>query len=404
MTDQNLQPVQKNPQTQQWWGVFGGDENHDPSMFWPLEEAEENKKTKENNENNQNNEIKETKENDFVPFWGKKIENDSTWEKKEVDNNTNNFDNSEKNTIQENESNLEKEKTDNGNSDNFDWYTLPKSTVEQQDTQQKTDEIQNNNIEEKNEKENKDDSNSFDINIENIQQDNFNENQENQEKSKESENKEIENNTGENNQTTEEFVNKENTDKKEEESTEKLWNLWEEIDLKTENDSEVEKKEEDNKEIEKKPVSEIREKFDNLLDNVKEINSLLEIKDWEIFEIIWAKNDKINVLYQFWINDQNEIHVKRVETQKENDETSFNELKFWLNPDSNSFEIFLDDMLLFEENDLFEDNKKKSQVIEKINKLIFLTDSKIKDTEKEIRAKKEEHEERKRLQDIFRNF
>ncbi|HCY21730.1 TPA: hypothetical protein DIC40_08015 [Patescibacteria group bacterium] len=60
--------------------------------------------------------------------------------------------------------------------------------------------------------------------------------------------------------------------------------------------------------------------------------------------------------------------------------------------------------MLFEESDLIKDTKKKSQVIEKINKLIFLTESKLKDTEKELRAKQEEEEERRRLQDIFRNF
>jgi hypothetical protein len=60
--------------------------------------------------------------------------------------------------------------------------------------------------------------------------------------------------------------------------------------------------------------------------------------------------------------------------------------------------------LLFEESDLLDDNKKKSQVMEKVNKLIFLTESKLKDAQKELKAKKEEEEERKRLQDIFRNF
>jgi hypothetical protein len=64
----------------------------------------------------------------------------------------------------------------------------------------------------------------------------------------------------------------------------------------------------------------------------------------------------------------------------------------------------LDEVLLFEESDILEDNKKKSQVMEKLNKFIFLTESKLKDAQKEIRAKQEEEEERKRLQDIFRNF
>ncbi len=153
-----------------------------------------------------------------------------------------------------------------------------------------------------------------------------------------------------------------------------------------------------------KPVSDIQNKFDNLLQNVEELNSLLSIKNWEVLEIIWANNEKNSILYQFWLNDQKEIYVKRIETDKQNDETNFNELKLWLNPESHLFEIFLDEVLLFEEEDLLQDNKKKSQVMEKVNKLIFLTESKLKDAQKELRAKQEEEEERKRLQDIFRNF
>lgn len=154
----------------------------------------------------------------------------------------------------------------------------------------------------------------------------------------------------------------------------------------------------------KETVSDIQEKFNNLLDNISQLNDILKIKNWEVLEIVWANSDKNNILYQFWLNDQKEVHVKRIETDKGSNETIFNELKLGLNPESNLFEIFLDDVLLFEESDLLDDNKKKSQVMEKVNKLIFLTESKLKDVQKELKAKKEEEEERKRLQDIFRNF
>lgn len=153
-----------------------------------------------------------------------------------------------------------------------------------------------------------------------------------------------------------------------------------------------------------KEVSEIQQKFMTLSENVSELNNLLRIKDGEVLEIIWANTDDFSLLYQFWVNDQKHIYVKRIETNKEDNDTNFNELKLWLNPESNLFEIFLDDVLLFEEEDLLEDSKKKSQVMEKLNKFIFLTESKLKDVQKELRAKQEEEEERRRLQDIFRNF
>jgi len=163
----------------------------------------------------------------------------------------------------------------------------------------------------------------------------------------------------------------------------------------------IEKTDED-KSIE--DLSDIQQKFYNLSKNIIDLNSLLRLKEGEVIEIVWSNNEKFSVFYQFGINDQKEINIKRIETNKEEDESNFNELKLSINSDSNLFEIFLDDVLLFEESELLEDNRKRSQVIEKINKFIFLTESKLKDVQKELKAKQEEEEERRRLQDIFRNF
>lgn len=158
-------------------------------------------------------------------------------------------------------------------------------------------------------------------------------------------------------------------------------------------------------EDEETPVlSDIQEKFTSLLENVSALHEMLSLENWETLEIIWANNDDFSILYHFSLNEQYEIRVKRIETQKQSNETSFNELKLWINPESNFFELFLDDVLLYEESELLQDAKKKSQVIEKINKLIFLSESKIKDIQKEMRAKQQEEDERRRLNDIFRDF
>ena len=158
------------------------------------------------------------------------------------------------------------------------------------------------------------------------------------------------------------------------------------------------------KEVKSENVSDTQQKYTQLLTNVSRLYSLLKRKEGEFVEVIGANNDTISLLYQFGVNDQNEVFIKRIETKKDDEESSFNELKLALNPETHLFEIFLDEVLLFEESDLLEDAKKKSQVMEKLNKFIFLTESKIKDTEKDLKAKEEEEHERRRLQDIFRNF
>jgi len=65
----------------------------------------------------------------------------------------------------------------------------------------------------------------------------------------------------------------------------------------------------------------------------------------------------------------------------------------------------LDDVLLLDEvEDLQDDAKKKMQVTEKLNKFIFLLSEHQKKMEKEAKEKEQAEQERRRLQDIFRNF
>jgi len=73
--------------------------------------------------------------------------------------------------------------------------------------------------------------------------------------------------------------------------------------------------------------------------------------------------------------------------------------------EDNSLQVLLDDVLLFDEMEhLQDDPKKKMQVSEKLNKFIFLLSEHQKKMEKEAKEKEEAEQERRRLQDIFRNF
>jgi len=65
----------------------------------------------------------------------------------------------------------------------------------------------------------------------------------------------------------------------------------------------------------------------------------------------------------------------------------------------------MDDISLFEEKkDLEKDPKKKLQVMDKIGKFIFLAGEYQNTIQMELREKLEEEQEKKKMQDIFRNF
>ena len=80
-------------------------------------------------------------------------------------------------------------------------------------------------------------------------------------------------------------------------------------------------------------------------------------------------------------------------------------MRFMFNEETLSLEVLVNDTLLFDENkDFTEDPKKKMQVMDKLNKFIFLASEKLRKIEKDIKEKEESEMERRKLQEIFRNF
>ena len=109
-------------------------------------------------------------------------------------------------------------------------------------------------------------------------------------------------------------------------------------------------------------------------------------------------------MYQSNFEEQG-ITIKKVETDTATEEETVNDLAFLFDEDTTSVQVILDDILLFDEVEhLKDDPKKKMQVTDKFNKFIFLFGEYLKKVEKEIKEKEEEEMERKRLQDVFRNF
>jgi len=162
--------------------------------------------------------------------------------------------------------------------------------------------------------------------------------------------------------------------------------------------------------LDTKLQTDVQKKFGELFFTSKKIYETKE-KLWtggeDTFDILWADNDKIFISYRFLLDETNEpmLFITKIEQEKETEEETVNELRFTFNEETSSLEVMINDTLLFDEiQDFTADQKKKMQVVDKLNKFTFLASEELRKLEKEIKAKEEAEQERKKLQEIFRNF
>ncbi len=161
--------------------------------------------------------------------------------------------------------------------------------------------------------------------------------------------------------------------------------------------------------LDTKLQTDVQKKFGELFFTVKKI---YESKDvlWtheESFNILWADNDKVFISYKFLLDETSEplLFISKIEQDKETEEEIANELRFAFNEENSSLEVMINDTLLFDEiKDFTEDPKTKMQVMDKLNKFIFLASEELRKLEKEIKEKIAEKMQLKKLQEIFRNF
>lgn len=157
--------------------------------------------------------------------------------------------------------------------------------------------------------------------------------------------------------------------------------------------------------LDTKLQTDVQKKFGELFFTTKKIYELNHVEEW--FDILWADNDKIFVSYKFLLDETSNpmLFITKTEQDKSTEDETSNELRFEFNGETSSLEVTINDTLLFDEiNDFTEDQKKKMQVMDKLNKFIFLASEELRKIEKEIKAKQEAELERKKLQEIFRNF
>lgn len=162
--------------------------------------------------------------------------------------------------------------------------------------------------------------------------------------------------------------------------------------------------------LEKEPEeekSDLMKKFWELINKTKILYEISKMEDSEYVELIGWDTGKSQVIYNLWLIKEDEendsILVSKVETNNETKDQQQNNLQF---KDNNwSLEILLDEQVLYDEiEDLKEDQNKKMQVIDKLNKFIFLVSEELKIYERDKKEKERMEQERRKLRDIFRNF
>ncbi|MFA7298544.1 MAG: hypothetical protein WC010_02755 [Candidatus Absconditabacterales bacterium] len=162
--------------------------------------------------------------------------------------------------------------------------------------------------------------------------------------------------------------------------------------------------------LDTKLQTDVQKKFGELFFTTKNIYLLKEkigTGGEETFDILGANNDKIFISYRFLLDETNEpiLFITKIEQDKETEEETSNELRFTFNEETSSLEVTINDILLFDEiKDFTADQKKKMQVVDKLNKFTFLASEEVRKLEKEIKEREAAEQERRKLQEIFRNF
>lgn len=149
--------------------------------------------------------------------------------------------------------------------------------------------------------------------------------------------------------------------------------------------------------------TDVQKKFGELQWKSEKIHELVW-KDQDVwFDLLWWNDDRQKIIYKI-VSWSDYIEIEKEELNKEDNSTTTNILSFELSEDieqNMSVQLFVNDIELYDEiKDLQNDPNKKMQVLEKMNKFIFLLDEEY----KKIQKYKKEKEERNAVKWVFRNF
>ncbi|MCF7835165.1 hypothetical protein K9M48_03880 [Candidatus Gracilibacteria bacterium] len=169
---------------------------------------------------------------------------------------------------------------------------------------------------------------------------------------------------------------------------------------------EVDDEASDEQKIEYEPEtkSDLIKKFEELVEKVREVFEAAKLGDDENLEIIGGDNGISKIIYNLWLikSDDESVLIKKTETNNDSQEEEENSLEF--QQKGGYLQIILDEHLLYNEEDIVDDENKKMQIIDKLNKFIFLVGEELKIYEREKKEKERMEQEKRKLRDIFRNF
>jgi len=160
-------------------------------------------------------------------------------------------------------------------------------------------------------------------------------------------------------------------------------------------------------EMEPANKSDLIQKFDELVNKTTQLYDTAGMDDDDYIQLIGGNNGKSSINYNLRLikeEDQNDrILISKIET--DNDSSLQEQNNLHLKKNDGSLQIILDEVLLYDEvQDLQDDDNKKMQVVDKLNKFIFLVGEELKIYERDQKEKQRMEQERRKLRDIFRNF
>lgn len=149
--------------------------------------------------------------------------------------------------------------------------------------------------------------------------------------------------------------------------------------------------------------TDVQKRFWELQRKTEKIHELVW-KDMDVwFDLLWWNDDRKKIIYRI-LSGSDYVEIEKEEINKEDNSTITNILAFELSEDleqNMSVQLFVNDIELYDEiKDLQNDPNKKMQVLEKMNKFIFLLDEEY----KKIQKYKKEKEEKNAVKWVFRNF
>ena len=149
--------------------------------------------------------------------------------------------------------------------------------------------------------------------------------------------------------------------------------------------------------------TDVQKKFWELQWKTEKIHELVW-KDLDVwFDLLWWNDDRQKITYKIssW---SDYVTIEKNEFNKEDESNLENTLEFVLEEDleqNMSVSVIVNEVELYDEiKDLQKDSNKKMQVMEKMNKFIFLLDEEY----KKIKKYQKEKEERNAIKWVFRNF